>query len=115
MPDDRTTPSAPCTRCWSSIRTWIALAVTGERTEAEQILCGLLDPRMTSQPPGVLAYHIAMACAGLGDMDAALRWLDRGYDERASFMIGVKIEPGSARLHGDPRWSPLLCRIGLAP
>jgi len=33
------------------------------------------------QPASSLAYHIAMAYTGLGDRDAAFRWLDRGYEE----------------------------------
>ena len=79
-------------------------------------MCGLLDPIAPSNPggsAGALAYHIAMAYAGLGDVDAAFRWLDYGYAERGSFMIGVKAEPGFARLHDDPRWAPLLGRMGL--
>jgi serine/threonine-protein kinase len=94
-----------------------ALAVTGQREEAEQILCGLLDPIAPSTPGGsaaALAYHIAMAYTGLGDLDAAFRWLHYGLAERTSFMTGVKSEPGFARLHDDPRWAPLLGRMGLA-
>ena len=94
-----------------------ALAVSGQREEAERIVCGLLDPIAPSTPGGSaggLAYHIAMAYTGLGDVDAAFRWLHYGLVERASFMTGVKSEPGFARLHDDPRWAPLLGRMGLA-
>ena len=89
-----------------------AYAVIGQRAEAERILGTLLVP---SRSGGALAYHLAMAYAGLGDADAAFRWLDRGYAERASFMVGVKAEPGFARLRADPRWTRLLRRMALAP
>jgi hypothetical protein len=56
-----------------------------------------------------------MAYAGLGDRDAAFAWLHRGYAERSSFMAGVKVDPGFARLHADPRWPGLLRRMALAP
>jgi TolB-like protein/DNA-binding SARP family transcriptional activator/Flp pilus assembly protein TadD len=90
-----------------------ALAVTGDAAEAEQILRALLAP--ARRGGGALPYHIAMAYAGLGDRDAAFGWLDRGYAERASFMAGVKVDPGFARLHADPRWPGLLRRMALAP
>jgi tetratricopeptide (TPR) repeat protein len=89
-----------------------AYTVTGQRAEAERLLRALLDP--THRGP-VLSYHIAMAYAGLGDADAAFRWLDRGYRERTSFMGWTRAEPGFARLHADPRWPPLLRRMGLRP
>ena len=85
-----------------------AYAVTGQRGEAEQIVRALVDP--ARRGGGALPYHIAMAYAGLGDRDAAFRWLDRGYAERAAFMDGVEVEPGFARLHSDPRWRLLLRR-----
>jgi tetratricopeptide (TPR) repeat protein len=56
-------------------------------------------------------FGVAMAYAGLGDADAAFRWLDRAVDERAAFMDGLAVAPGFVSLHGDPRWSPLLRRV----
>ena len=90
-----------------------AYAVTGQRAEAERILATLLAPSRRDR--GALPYHLAMAYAGLGDADAAFWWLERGYAERASFMVGVKAEEGFARLHADPRWARLLRRMELAP
>jgi adenylate cyclase len=87
-------------------------AVTGARSDAERIVQALLDP---AQHRDVLPFHLAMAYAGLGDVDAAFRWLERGYDERASFMDGVKVTPAFDVLRSDPRWERLLSRMGLAP
>jgi hypothetical protein len=62
-----------------------------------------------------LPFHLAMAHAGLGEIDEAFQWLDRGLEVRAAFMDGVKITPAFDVLHSDPRWGVLLGRMGLAP
>jgi tetratricopeptide (TPR) repeat protein len=85
-------------------------AVSGARDDAAQLMRLLVgQPSDRYLPP----YHIAMAYAGLGNADSAFLWLDRAYAERASFMGGVKVEPGFATLHSDPRWRVLLVRMGL--
>jgi hypothetical protein len=89
-----------------------AYAVAGQRTKARLIVRTLLDP---SQHRYVPPFHIAMAYAGLGKVDEAFRWLERGYEQRASFMNGVKAETGFESLQADPRWSILLGRMGLRP
>jgi hypothetical protein len=89
-----------------------AYAVTGRRAEGEAVLRTLLAP---ARRGSALPYRVATAYAGLGDADAAFRWLDRGYAERASFMAGVKAEPGFAGLRADPRRARLLRRVGLEP
>ncbi|CAA9329405.1 MAG: Adenylate cyclase, partial [uncultured Gemmatimonadaceae bacterium] len=86
-------------------------AVTGRRAEARAIVRTLADP---ARRGAALPYHIAMAYAGLGEADAAFGWLERGYAERASFMVGAAVEPGFASLRTDPRWPRLLRSMGLA-
>jgi hypothetical protein len=54
-----------------------------------------------------------MAYAGLEDRAEAFRWLEHGYDERASFMDGVKITPAFDSLRADPQWRPFLQRMRL--
>ena len=88
-----------------------ALAATGARSEAERIVRTLLDPA-TSR--GILPFHLALAYAGLGEVDEAFRWLERGYEERSSFMDGIKVTPAFDVLRPDPRWTRLLSRMGLA-
>ena len=89
-----------------------AYAVAGQRSEARRIVRRLVDP---SQHRYVSPFHIAMAYAGLGEKDEAFRWLDRGYEQRASFMSGVKYESGFQSLQADRRWPILLGRMGLPP
>ncbi|HEX6054104.1 MAG TPA: protein kinase [Gemmatimonadaceae bacterium] len=86
-------------------------AVTGRRDEARRIVSELVTP---ATQPHVLPFHLAMAFAGLGEVDIAFDWLERGLANRASFMDGVAVTPAFEPLHADARWQPLLRRMGLA-
>jgi TolB-like protein/DNA-binding SARP family transcriptional activator len=87
-----------------------AHAVAGEGTAATAILQDLTDPakRAFAQPVG-----IAMAYTGLGDFDAAFRWLEQGFERRDPFMHAIKVTPAFDPLHADPRWMRLLRRMNL--
>lgn len=87
-------------------------AVAGQRARAEGIVGALVASTSRRYVP---PFHLALAYAGLGDADRAFRWLDRGLDERGSFMNGVKVTPAFDGLHGDARWPRLLGRMGLRP
>jgi hypothetical protein len=85
------------------------MAVTGDQAGARRLLKELCDGADTDR----LSFHIAMAHSGLGDVDDAFRWLERGFTNRAAFMDGVKITPAFDGLHADPRWASLLRQMGL--
>jgi len=89
-----------------------AYAVTGDPTTARRIVREILA---TSDTRYIPPYHIAMAYAGLGEFDEAFRWLEQAYAERASFTGGAKVTAAFAPLHTDPRWRPLLAKMGLEP
>jgi tetratricopeptide (TPR) repeat protein len=85
-------------------------ATAGDRAEAQRVLQRLLD----SAPERYLPpFHIAMAYAGLGDADAAFRWLDDALEQRASFMDGIAVAAGFERIRSDPRFTRLLRRMDL--
>jgi TolB-like protein/DNA-binding SARP family transcriptional activator/Tfp pilus assembly protein PilF len=86
-----------------------AFAVTGRRDEAKRILDELSAKGRTSN----LAFHFALAATGLGDTDQAFAWLERGFDEQGSFMVGAYIDPALAPLRTDPRWPMVVRRMGL--
>jgi TolB-like protein/DNA-binding SARP family transcriptional activator len=88
-----------------------ALAATGQHTEAERLLAALLATQHAYVPP----VPVARAYVALGDADAAFRWLARGFGERAGGMRTIKVNPAFDALHADPRWAPLLRRMGLEP
>ena len=87
-----------------------AYAVTGRRGDAQSIVRTLLaSAEQRYLPP----FGLAVAYVGLGDPDAAFRWLERGHAERAAYMDAIAITPALAPLHGDPRWARLVERMGL--
>ena len=89
-----------------------AYAVTGDHAQARRIVGEMTDEASRPEPH---AFHIAMAYAGLGDIDHAFQWLERGYANRVAFMDGIGITPAFDPLHADPRWAGLLRRMGLEP
>jgi TolB-like protein/DNA-binding winged helix-turn-helix (wHTH) protein/Tfp pilus assembly protein PilF len=88
-----------------------AYAVSGQAEEAKKILDEL---KKISKRRYVSSYEIAVIYAGLGDKDKALEWLERAYEERASFLIFLKVDPRLDSLRPDPRFQDLLRRMGLA-
>ena len=85
-----------------------AYAVAGERAEAKRLIESLVASNGSRYVP---PFHIALAYAGLGDKDAAFSWLERAYEERASFMDGLNVTPGFDILRSDPRFAALLKRM----
>ncbi len=55
----------------------------------------------------------AIAHLGLGEVDAALDWLDRAFEERDGSLILVTASPEFDPLRSDPRFRALLERMGL--
>lgn len=62
---------------------------------------------------GAAALDLAGAYARVGDKEKALEWLRKAYEERDGNITLVKSYPDFKSLHGDPRFSALLKRIGL--
>jgi tetratricopeptide (TPR) repeat protein len=86
-----------------------AFAVTGRTDDARRIIADLTATGRTAN----MAFHFALAATGLGDLDQAFAWLDRGFDEQGSFMVGAAVDPALAPLRSDPRWSTVLRRMRL--
>jgi serine/threonine-protein kinase len=86
-----------------------ALATTGDRVAAEAVVRDLLAMEATGYLP---PYGVACAYAGLGDLDAAFAWLNRGIDEHAAHMNTIRVVPALYPLHGDRRWRDVLTRMG---
>jgi hypothetical protein len=49
----------------------------------------------------------------LGDKACALRWLEKGYQERDDLMIQLNVDPVFDRIRTDPRFRELVHRVGL--
>ena len=87
-----------------------ACAVEGNSTEARRILAQL---ESRSRRQYVSSYNLAWVCAGLGQKEAALARLEKGYKERADKVPLLGVDPVFDSLRSDPRFQELLRRIGL--
>jgi tetratricopeptide (TPR) repeat protein len=59
------------------------------------------------------AYQVAEVYAFRGEADHAFAWLEQAYDNRDGGMTWLLLDPLVASLHDDPRWEPLLDKMGL--
>jgi tetratricopeptide (TPR) repeat protein len=89
-----------------------AHAVAGNLSEARRIVEEL---EQRGQSEFVDLVPMAMAYTGLGDLDRAFSWLERGYRERALFVPLIQVDPRLDPLRRDPRFGDLLRRMGLKP
>ena len=87
-----------------------ALARTGHEPEARSLLAGRLELAKTRYVPPT---DIAAIYVGLGEFDAAFELLEKGYEARDTWMVFLGMLPQFQSLHGDPRFTDLLRRIGL--
>jgi len=89
------------------------LATTGRRDSAEAILSGL-KRRAAEQAadtiiqPYVSAFDIAVAHAGLQQADSTLAWLSKAYDERASELFLIPLDPRFKEFRTDSAFLALL-------
>ena len=88
----------------------VALQALGRVNEADAALRALIDKYGKEQ-----AEAIATVYAYRGQVDAAFEWLDKAVVIHDPALTSVLTEPLLESLHGDPRWLPLLRKIGYAP
>ncbi|MCU0621075.1 MAG: protein kinase [Gemmatimonadales bacterium] len=86
------------------------LAASGDRTSGRAIL----DSLERAVPDPTYGPSLARAYAGLGDHDAAFRWLDRAFRDRSQVVAQLRVDPDLAPLRSDPRFARLLRDAGLA-
>ena len=86
-------------------------AASGNHAEARRILAELTEARSTRV---VSAWGIAAVHACLGDVDDAYRWLDAAVAEGATGLILLRVHPRLDPIRNDPRYAPLVRRVGLA-
>ena len=86
-------------------------AAAGNEAEARRILTELIESRSTRV---VTAWGIAALHASLGDVDEAFRWLDIAIEEGASGLVMLGVHPRLDPIRQDPRYWPLVEKLGLA-
>jgi tetratricopeptide (TPR) repeat protein len=87
-----------------------AYAASGRSGEALKILDELKE---MAKQKYVSAYDLAVLYTGLGDKDHAIEQLNKAYEERAGWIINLRVEPLFDPLRSDPRFADLLRRLGL--
>jgi len=88
----------------------LSLACAGQAAAAR----ALADSMVAQIERGDLYYYpawMAMTFVGMGDHDAALRWLARGIEARTYILVFLRVDPIWDPLRGDPRFTELLQRM----
>jgi DNA-binding winged helix-turn-helix (wHTH) protein/Flp pilus assembly protein TadD len=85
-----------------------AQALAGQRAAAQDTLAALVRSEAHVDP-----YLPALIHVGLGEHDAAFRWLEAAYAEHSEEFLQVRIDPRLAPLRADPRYRNLIARMEL--
>src|SRR6267142_2050073 len=88
---------------------WV-LARAGKRSEAEQLLHEL---ETVARESHVSPVAFAILHIGLGNVDRALDWAERAYDEKRGWLAYVKVNPMLDPLRNEPRFKSLLQKMRL--
>ena len=89
-----------------------ALATTGHRAEAQQILA---DLEQLARKRFVPKLAKAMVYLGLGEKGLALDWLDMACEGRECYMAYLVSDPTMDPLRNEPRFQALLKKVGHDP
>jgi len=95
---------------WKTVGLPIALYAMGREEEADQALRVLIE-----ELGAVGAYQIAQTYALRGEWDSAFEWLERAIVQRDGGIPMLLGDKFLNVLHDDPRWEPLLDKVGLLP
>lgn len=87
-----------------AVACWAAKDIRG----ADAALARLIEVAADSA-----GYQVAEAYALRGETDRAFEWLERAYLNRDSAMGWVRIDPLLKNLHGDPRFTAFVRKVGL--
>jgi len=82
----------------------------GRRDEALAIVDALVELKRTRY---VSSYGLASVFSCLGEIEAALDWLDRAWDEHDQTLVWVKVHPRLDPLRAEPRFRSLLEKMRL--
>lgn len=84
-------------------------ALFGDRKESYTILN---DIKSTEYHDPIDFCDIAVIYVALGDNDKAFEYLEKAYESKFSHLFLLKVDPRFDSLRSDPRFEPLLKRIG---
>ena len=85
-----------------------AYALSGNKNEALKVLEEL---KRMEKVKYVSPYDLAIIYTGLGEKERAIEQLNKAYEQRAGWIIMLKVEPLFDPLRSDPRFAQLLQRL----
>jgi len=88
----------------------LAYAVSGRKDQTQKMAETF---KTAAKKRYIPPTYFGMLCAGLGDKDKALEWLEKAFQERADGLTWLNVEPMLDELRFDPRFRNLVDRIGL--
>jgi hypothetical protein len=71
--------------------------------------------KMKAKTGQVEPFQFADLYVRLGQKDEAFAWLEKTFEARDASTLQVKVEPAFDSLRNDPRYAPLIRKIGLQP
>jgi eukaryotic-like serine/threonine-protein kinase len=80
----------------------------GRRQESDAALRELIAAHANDS-----AFQIAEVYGYRGEVDKAIQWLDRAYEQHDSGLIGLKLDPLFKSLHQNPRYIEILKKMRL--
>ncbi|MGD2123565.1 MAG: tetratricopeptide repeat protein, partial [Gemmatimonadota bacterium] len=88
-----------------------ALGQSGRLHEARTVLS---DLKVRREEEYVRASLLAIVCVGSGELDEAMDWLERAYEERDMWMPTFQVDPLFDPLKADPRFVALMEKVRVA-
>src|SRR5207249_169789 len=85
-------------------------AASGKRAEAQKVLDEL---KKQSKEKYVSPYYMTVVCAGMGEKEQAIEWLQKAYEDKSEWLVWIKVDPVLDGLRSDPRFKEIMQRIGL--
>ncbi len=82
-------------------------ALRGNTAKARSLLAQAISGRPAP------AYEVAKAHLALGERAEAMRWFEKGYDQRVHSMVFLRIDPQLKALRADPAFEALARKVGL--
>lgn len=83
--------------------------IAGKKSDARDMLTTL---NTLSQREYVTPYGIALVYSSLGEKDQAFTWLDKAVQDRAHWLVWLRLDPRWDAIRPDPRFKDLVRRIG---
>ena len=95
---------------WRQITMPMVYCALGRKADSDAAFASLIKNEEKDAPA-----NIASDYAFCGNADKAFEWLDKAIVDKDPGLTEIVAENAFAKIHSDPRWLPLLRKIGMAP